>query len=105
VVRKEIVSKVKRLYKKYEPAELAAKRNDSINKCLQILNGRKKIKDKQMVNEKIAKRLGRFVKRGQISCRQCFKIAGESKVNLKSIGDACNKMKIKIRSCQLGCFK
>ena len=41
---------------------------------------------------------------GKLPCPVAFKIAKEMKVGPKEVGDACNRLKIKIRSCQLGCF-
>lgn len=41
----------------------------------------------------------------EIRCPQAFAIAKKHKVSLKAIGDYCNVNKIKIRGCQLGCFK
>ena len=41
---------------------------------------------------------------GKLPCPIAFKIAKELKVSPKEIGEACNRLKIKIRSCQLGCF-
>lgn len=41
---------------------------------------------------------------GKLPCPVAFKIAKEMKVGPNEIGDACNRLKIKIRSCQLGCF-
>jgi phage host-nuclease inhibitor protein Gam len=41
----------------------------------------------------------------EIQCPQAFAIAQKIKVSKKAIGDYCNANKIKIRGCQLGCFK
>ncbi len=41
---------------------------------------------------------------GKLPCPVAFKIAKEMKVGPKEVGEACNRLKIKIRSCQLGCF-
>ena len=58
-----------------------------------------------MEDKQIYDQIKKHSKNLQISCKQCFDIAGELNIGLKSIGAACNKMKIRIRSCQLGCFK
>ncbi len=42
---------------------------------------------------------------GQIACKEAFAIADELDVAPRVIGDAANKLGIKIRACQLGCFK
>ncbi|MBP1707176.1 MAG: hypothetical protein H6Q39_900 [Chloroflexi bacterium] len=41
---------------------------------------------------------------GKLPCAVAFKIARELKVAPKEVGEACNRLKIKVRSCQLGCF-
>jgi len=41
---------------------------------------------------------------GKLPCPVAFKIAKELKVSPKAVGDAANKLGVKIRSCQLGCF-
>lgn len=41
---------------------------------------------------------------GKLPCAVAFKIAKKLKVAPKDVGDAANELKIKISSCQLGCF-
>ena len=41
---------------------------------------------------------------GKLPCATAFQIAKEYKVTPKEIGETCNKLGIKVRSCQLGCF-
>jgi len=41
---------------------------------------------------------------GKLPCPVAFKIAKELKVGPRQVGDACNKLKIKVSNCQLGCF-
>ncbi len=41
----------------------------------------------------------------QLSCAEAFKIARELGVEVIEIGRVCNRQKIRIRNCQLGCFK
>jgi hypothetical protein len=40
-----------------------------------------------------------------ITCPQAFAIAEKAKVSRIQVGEYCTKNRIKIRSCQLGCFK
>ena len=40
-----------------------------------------------------------------INCATIFSISNQHTIPLKKIGELCNEMKIKIRNCQLGCFK
>ena len=41
---------------------------------------------------------------GKLPCAVAFQIAKKLKVSPKQVGDAANKLNIKISSCQLGCF-
>lgn len=41
---------------------------------------------------------------GKLPCAVAFRIAKKLKVSPKQVGDAANRLKIKISSCQLGCF-
>jgi hypothetical protein len=54
--------------------------------------------------DKLDQKIQESVVDGKLPCPSAFKIAKELKVSPKEVGDACNRLKIKIRSCQLGCF-
>jgi hypothetical protein len=41
---------------------------------------------------------------GKLPCAVAFQIAKKLKVSPRQVGDAANRLKIKISSCQLGCF-
>jgi hypothetical protein len=41
---------------------------------------------------------------GKLPCAVAFQIARKLKVSPRQVGDAANRLKIKISSCQLGCF-
>ncbi|MCJ7521236.1 MAG: hypothetical protein MUP21_03335 [Dehalococcoidia bacterium] len=41
---------------------------------------------------------------GRLPCAQAFRIAKKFKVAPKDVGDAANRLSIKICTCQLGCF-
>ncbi|MBC7342448.1 MAG: hypothetical protein H5U02_08375 [Clostridia bacterium] len=41
---------------------------------------------------------------GKLSCLRAHELSKERGIPLRQIGDACNELKIKIVSCQLGCF-
>jgi hypothetical protein len=41
----------------------------------------------------------------RLACPKAFKLSKEHDISLKEIGDICNRLDIKIVSCQLGCFK
>jgi len=40
----------------------------------------------------------------RLSCERAHRIGEELNVALREIGAVCNELKIKITSCQLGCF-
>lgn len=54
--------------------------------------------------EEVKKSLQEASPQGKISCAMCFKIAREHNCSVAEVGDLCNQLKIKITSCQLGCF-
>jgi len=41
----------------------------------------------------------------RMSCKTALEIADNAAVSRRKIGDLLNELKIKIHSCQLGCFK
>lgn len=41
---------------------------------------------------------------GKLPCAEAFRIAKKVKVAPKDVGDTANQLKIRISSCQLGCF-
>ncbi len=41
---------------------------------------------------------------GKLPCAGAFKIAKQLNVSTKEVGEVCNKLNLKISSCQLGCF-
>jgi hypothetical protein len=40
----------------------------------------------------------------KLACAEAFKLANEFRVGVIEIGRICNRQKIKICKCQLGCF-
>jgi len=54
-------------------------------------------------------KIGRIFKEegidNQITCPQAFAIAEKHKIQKSEISTYCNEHGIKIRACQLGCFK
>lgn len=57
-----------------------------------------------MKQEEIIAKLKESAREGKIPCAMAFKIAKECSVSTKEIGNLLNQLKIKITSCQLGCF-
>lgn len=58
----------------------------------------------ESISETVAERIKSCLVNGRLPCVVAFKLGRELVVNLKEISDAANKLKIKIVSCQLGCF-
>ncbi|MBN1191954.1 MAG: hypothetical protein JXA46_19535 [Dehalococcoidales bacterium] len=56
------------------------------------------------MNIDIEKKIRESLVNGKLPCPMAFRIAGEFKITPKEIGEACNRMDIKVSSCQLGCF-
>ncbi|MGE5576803.1 MAG: hypothetical protein ACM3TT_06345 [Syntrophothermus sp.] len=61
--------------------------------------------DKKNNQDKAEEALKRRASGGQIACREALALADELDVAPRVVGDAANKLGIKIRACQLGCFK
>lgn len=40
----------------------------------------------------------------RLNCAQAFELAKELKVDVSEIGRVCNRQKIRISNCQMGCF-
>ena len=56
------------------------------------------------MNENIEKEIQDSLVDGNLPCAVAFSIAKKLKVSPRQVGDAANKLNIKINSCQLGCF-
>ena len=41
---------------------------------------------------------------GRLPCAKAFQIAKKAGVSTQRVGQACNALKIRIATCQLGCF-
>ncbi len=55
-------------------------------------------------NDKLQKKLEEKVKNGKIRCADALSIAMEMKIPPAKVGEKLNQIKVKIISCQLGCF-
>jgi hypothetical protein len=58
-----------------------------------------------MDSEKIAQAFQSAGIQKSITCPEAFSIAAKFKIPKKDIAEYCNANGIKIRGCQLGCFK
>ena len=56
------------------------------------------------MNEKLEKEIQDSLVDGKLPCAVAFSIAKKLKVSPRQVGDTANKLNIKIKSCQLGCF-
>jgi len=54
--------------------------------------------------EKLEEAVKSKVQDGKILCKDAFEIAAELNVNLSAIGKEFDRLKIKVKGCQLGCF-
>jgi hypothetical protein len=57
-----------------------------------------------MDNKALEEEIKASLVNGKLPCAVAFKIAKKLKVAPKEVGDATNRLQIKISSCQLGCF-
>lgn len=57
-----------------------------------------------MTKEKIIEAIRAGMVNDRLSCEKAHDLSRELNVSLQEIGALCNEMKIKITSCQLGCF-
>jgi hypothetical protein len=55
-------------------------------------------------NNKLEMEIQKSLVNGRMPCATAFRIAKDFKIAPKEVGLACNKLKVKISSCQLGCF-
>ncbi len=56
------------------------------------------------MNRKLEEKLEASLVDGRLPCAVAFQVARKLKVTPKQVGEAANKLNIKIASCQLGCF-
>lgn len=57
-----------------------------------------------MKKEKIIEAIRAGVVNDRLSCEKAHELSKTLNVPLRDIGALCNEMKVKISSCQLGCF-
>jgi LAO/AO transport system kinase len=57
-----------------------------------------------MDREKLAEKAKALSKNGKISCKQALKLAEEEGISSRDLGNLLNEIKVKVASCQLGCF-
>jgi hypothetical protein len=57
-----------------------------------------------MDKEKLTEKAKALSKDGKISCKQALKLAEEEGISSRDLGNLLNEIKVKVASCQLGCF-
>ncbi len=58
----------------------------------------------ESISETVAEQIKSCLVNGRLPCALAFKLGKKLGVSLEEIGDIANRLKIKIVSCQLGCF-
>lgn len=66
------------------------------------MSGEKEFAEKP--GAEILEAVRRATPEGKITCTAARKLAAEYKVHPRVIGRACDELKVKIHSCELGCF-
>ncbi len=61
--------------------------------------------DSIIVSETVLASIKSSLINGRLPCAIAFKVSRELGVSLQEVGDATNKLRVKIASCQLGCFE
>ncbi|MDD4335292.1 MAG: hypothetical protein PHY77_06760 [Desulfotomaculaceae bacterium] len=56
------------------------------------------------INQEVLDAVRMAAKEGQITCTEARKVARDFKVAPRIVGEAADELKIKITSCELGCF-
>jgi hypothetical protein len=54
--------------------------------------------------EKLIEKIKTQAKDGKLSCHAALKLAEEEGIPSRTLGELLNELKIKVASCQLGCF-
>jgi len=68
-------------------------------------NPKKKIvKEAENVSQKLINAIERLKENGRVPCKGCWDIANDFQINKIEVANACEKLNIKISSCQLGAF-
>ncbi|HXY62585.1 MAG TPA: hypothetical protein VEJ22_06595 [Nitrospirota bacterium] len=57
-----------------------------------------------MTQEKIIEAIQSVTVGNRLSCEKAHELSVTLRISLQEIGVLCNELKIKISSCQLGCF-
>ncbi len=56
------------------------------------------------MEDKLEEKIKSSLVDGRLPCAVAFKIAKELKISPRDVGDAANRLSVKLSGCQLGCF-
>ncbi|MFH1652101.1 MAG: hypothetical protein ABID87_08405 [Chloroflexota bacterium] len=56
------------------------------------------------IEKRLAQRIEDALEEGYLPCRTAFRIAREAETGRDQVGAAANRLNVRIRDCQLGCF-
>ncbi|QTA81150.1 Uncharacterized protein dnl_34810 [Desulfonema limicola] len=62
------------------------------------------VKPAESVSEELETAIRKSLENNKISCKNCWELADKFKISKMDIANACEALKIKIHSCQLGAF-
>jgi len=65
---------------------------------------KKLVKPAESVSQELETAIRGSLKNNKISCKDCWNLADKFKISKMDIANACEALKIKIHSCQLGAF-
>jgi hypothetical protein len=60
--------------------------------------------EKQVDRDALKEKLKAMATDGKLECARAMAFAQKEKVPSALVGELCNELKIKFKSCQLGCF-
>jgi hypothetical protein len=63
------------------------------------------MEQKENLADAVAERAKEIDGKKILTCAEAFELAKEFEAEIAEIGRICNQHKIKIRKCQLGCFR
>jgi hypothetical protein len=69
------------------------------------LRGKEGPEDQRAERKKLEETIKEKARDGKIPCALCFKVAEESGVSRKEMGQVLNEIDVRISQCQLGCFE
>ncbi len=84
--------------------KLEVRITDCMLGCFKIKKSLHEDLDNKLFSQEIIETIQSSLVDSHLPCKVAHDLGRKTKINLKEIGDAATKMKIKISHCQLGCF-